>query len=43
MIGALRFKRVGVLFSLPLATVLFALAIIPVIDDLRGIDISANA
>jgi hypothetical protein len=43
VIGALGFKHVAFLFTLPLATVLSALAIIPVIDDLKGTDISANA
>jgi uncharacterized membrane protein YoaK (UPF0700 family) len=35
VIGALGFKHVGFLFTLPLATVLFVLAIVPVIDDLN--------
>lgn len=36
VIGAVGFKHVGFLFTLPLAMVLFLLAIMPVIDDFRG-------
>ncbi|HEU5351778.1 MAG TPA: YoaK family protein [Terracidiphilus sp.] len=43
VIGAVGFKHVGFLFTLPLASILFVLAIIPVIDDLRGKEMPANA
>jgi uncharacterized RDD family membrane protein YckC len=43
VIGALGYKHVGFLFTLPLASVLFVLAILPVIDDLRGKEMEANA
>jgi uncharacterized membrane protein YoaK (UPF0700 family) len=35
VIGALGFKHVGFLFTLPLAAVLLVLAAVPVMDDLR--------
>ncbi len=34
--GALGFKQVGFLATIPLAAILFALSAVPVIDDLRG-------
>jgi uncharacterized membrane protein YoaK (UPF0700 family) len=36
VVGALGFTNVGFLFTLPLAALLVLLAIVPVIDDLRG-------
>lgn len=36
IIGALGFKQVGFLATIPLAAILFALSAVPVIDDLRG-------
>lgn len=43
VIGAVGFKHVGFLFTLPLSSMLFVLAIIPVIDDLRGSELSVDA
>jgi uncharacterized membrane protein YoaK (UPF0700 family) len=40
VIGALGFKHVGFLFTIPLSAMLVLLAIIPLIDDLRRPDVS---
>ncbi|CAN5567335.1 YoaK family protein [soil metagenome] len=42
LVGALGFKHLGFLSALPLALVLFALAAIPVVDDLREVRVSAH-
>ena len=34
-VGALGFKHVGFLFTLPLATILVVLAVMPILDDMR--------
>jgi uncharacterized membrane protein YoaK (UPF0700 family) len=42
VIGAIGFKHAGFLFTLPLATLLFALAIMPIIDDFKGQNVGAR-
>lgn len=37
VVGALGFKHVGFLFTVPLALVLLLLAAMPVLDDVRGV------
>ncbi|MGC2402903.1 MAG: YoaK family protein [Acidobacteriaceae bacterium] len=43
VIGAVGFRHVGFLFTMPLSAMLVLLAIMPLIDDLRGRDISFGA
>ena len=40
VVGALGFQHLGFLFTLPLAAILVALAIMPVIDDLRHVPLA---